>query len=664
MAIKLSTHRCVDCFGKLEFNKIQKVFECPYCGRVYEKDMQFEKIQIDGLAGINDTARAVLLDIANQNFDSACKNLDECEKLNHNYIGTWIANICYYLFMASANKSDAKVYVAKSKYYLDQIKEERSNVEEDEKNFYDVLTQPEIYAVVYATFLSVGLLERASYIANFLEFDKILNSNLNKILLNICLKANAFSEVDQIVSNIDFIDKRYTLYEVLKHYPDTEQKISNIKHLFEANAFTYKDTSLVKKYIEETNDSSITKLEVMVQAFQLKMDIDISEIIDNILDEKCDDKLVERTFSAIKNVKLSETDAYKLLDYCMSDQCTSCKVAKAGIDTLKANGSIYEIRAQSIINLFNYSKLNIEEKNELVSQIFQNFRVSQKGMDLLSNFLLLAYEDDEENRYKVICPILEKSTSITLNTMTDYLIGKNKDGNFKIDISKLIFSLKINEVYFKGLLSNYLLNTTDSIHVVFEIIKELAAKKCDINQEALKVLIVKYDLSSDMLTFVFNMNIQVSNDLLEIYLKKAISNGTLNANVIAKLLNYKTNISNKTISDFILKVKDNQIKTNFIGKLIQNCSDLRFASSYTCSYLGHSIVCNFIQNYFFTSVDEPSTRFIICKELMNYKIKLSDDILVDKKKKSFKKYILENKSNLSTEVVDLCDSLGVFKMFF
>ena len=116
MAIKLSTHRCTDCSGLLEFNKQLKIFECPYCGKKYEKDIQFEKVQIDGVASSIDIVRAVLLDLSTENYDSAKKNLAECEKVNHTYIGTLIAGMAYYLCLSLKNKEETKVLYTKAKH--------------------------------------------------------------------------------------------------------------------------------------------------------------------------------------------------------------------------------------------------------------------------------------------------------------------------------------------------------------------------------------------------------------------------------------------------------------------------------------------------------------------------------------------------------------------
>ena len=117
MASTFTAQRCEDCSGSLEFDKVRKIWFCPYCGKEYERDLHVDKVQIDGVAGINDVVRATLSDITKYDFSSAQKNLSECEKVNPNHVGTIISNICFYLFSASvaSTKDDMQKYLAKTR---------------------------------------------------------------------------------------------------------------------------------------------------------------------------------------------------------------------------------------------------------------------------------------------------------------------------------------------------------------------------------------------------------------------------------------------------------------------------------------------------------------------------------------------------------------------
>ena len=150
MGATFTGQRCSDCSGALEFDKAKKLWVCPYCGKTYERDYRLDKVQIDGLAGINEIVRATISDISKYDFSSAEKNLSECEKVNANHVGTTLANLCYYLFKAAnSTKEESQMYLGKASYYSKKLQSEFPHIEEDEKNLYEYINNPELYAVLY-----------------------------------------------------------------------------------------------------------------------------------------------------------------------------------------------------------------------------------------------------------------------------------------------------------------------------------------------------------------------------------------------------------------------------------------------------------------------------------------------------------------------------------
>ena len=659
MAIKLSSHKCTDCSGKLEFNKEFKRFECPYCGKVYEKDFDLEKGQSDGLATTNDVIRVILLNLASNEMDDAKRNLMECEKLNHNYIGTKIANLCYYRFLSfNSSGQEANTSVAKLKYYYDEIRKE-ANIDESERGMYDSFAQPDSYAVVYIALISVNLRERASYVANFLDFNRVVNPVLNKYMLKITLQVNAIKEADQILENVDFIDKKQSIFQMLKYYPDSPKKQEHIVRLFKAKALTYQDDQIVKNYLAETKDGALTKITVVIEAMKIRMQISMTEVLKNLL-ARTNDESVEQVFENLSQIKLSDQDTALVLEFILGSNCNSKKAITLGLKSLKDNGSLYEIPARYVIMLIDKKGLQALDKVEIIDFVYDNFRMTTKSYEAVLNHALTIY-DNKEQRISVLECVLKHSTDISFTTLTDYLYTSKIDGENKPRILEKIFELNISKVYFQDLLTNYVAKSNDSRNTIFAVAKTIAQYDKKLTGQGAIKMILNIE-SEDDAFFIFNLNVNIPSTALDEYIG---AKNTYNDLVISKLAEAHCNISEATLRRYLISGRS-QAKADIAALLISRTRSVNTKATYSCNYKGESITCNLVQYYLFTSVDSAATKLQIARNLIGLKIKLSDNMIVNQKKIAFKKYILGLKGNgsLDADIDNICNELSVYKMFF
>lgn len=656
MAIKLSSHKCIDCSGLLEFNKAEKRFECPYCGKIYEKDYQFEKVQIDGVATTNETIRATLLNIVSDDLDMAKKNFQEAEKLNFDYIGTKLAGLAYYRFLSfKANEKQIGEITAKMKSYANDIKKAES-IDESESDLYSFFNQADIYAVLYISLISSGLKERAEFVANYLEFDNILNVTLNKYMLKLTLQFNAYDEADKILKNIKIIDKKYSLFLVLKYYKDSPMKREHIDNLFSNSALTYKDVNLVTKYFEETKDSSSTKLRVAVHALDLKMKINISDLLSNIMasGNSIDDML--DAFENLKNIKLTDEDTNLVLNFILGPKCKSADLLIKGLDSLKENGSLYSITPERVVYYLGNTGVPIIDYILVLDYILDNFKMTPKHYEILLDYFLNKVSE-RSIRKNLIDSLLKHCSSININTLNNYLIS-TIDGDKKPEIFSKILKFEINKAYFSGILSKYLIENKDSIDTVFKMMELLKDKDDYINGAAFNKMLICIRNVDDF-RVLNTFRVDYKRDCLDLYIK---SKSNYEDEIIEKLLEKCSIIQPSTVVNYIRNSKS-QAKANFAQEMLSrtNCSEY---GKYNCNYLNYNLNCNYMQQYLFVSDDNISTKLLIMKKMESIGFKLSENMEVDCKKMPFKKFIVKNKDNIEPDIDKICNELGVYKLFF
>lgn len=666
MAVNMTGQKCEDCSGSLEYDKFNKIWICPYCGKTYEREYRANKVQIDGLAGINENCRATLLEITRSSFDIAQKNLSECERLDPNYVGTIIVNCAYYLFKAAkSSKEECSALLGKLKYYSQKLKNDFVDVLDDEVGFYDLIKNPEIYAVLAITFNSIGARERENFIWNYFDVESVLTPTLNRSILQILFKENRYEEIEKMTDNIEFIEKRYTLNEILKQYPDGDDKKRIIEKLLQKEAFTARDQPLVENYLFSTKDDIFTKLLVMKYGFSVGMRLKINEVLKNLLSKCEDESQALAVFDSLNSIKLNSDDMQLVMDFILSEKCPNAKIVCIGLKYLKDSSSLYELSSQDVISFFDKMIYTSEESCEILNLMISLFKINNKSWDQLTNYFLLKYNANKDDRFKLISIIFEHITSIPLTIMENYLYGKNIDGENKLLIIQKFFDLKLEKSYYTHFLNNYILKNQDGNESI-GIIKYLFSKDLPCSSDALKkVVLSKINLDKDFIDNIFSYNISVSTELIDEYILKCSDMTKFNNYLIQKLLNYRFVISSESIVKYVMQVTEDEIiKSDNAILMINNCPRLSFPNSMSVNFLNDRIACNFAQAYLLTGKDCPSDKIKILKQLVLNKVKLNDVMIINGKKEKFKKYILDKKNVLPDEIDEICVEMGVYKLFF
>lgn len=661
--------RCSDCAGNLEFDKARKIWICPYCGKEYERDIHIDKVQIDGVSGINDVVRALLSDIAKFDFNSAQKNLSEAEKINPNHVGTIISNICFYLFNASnaKQKEIQQQYLAKTQYYANLLKTEYNDIYDDEKKLYDYLNNPEIYAILYITYNSIGDTQREMVVYNYVDINSITEPKINKSLLTISIRKNLLEDVDVIIKRVNFIDKRVALYEVLMKYPNNSQKSEYISLLFDQHAFTEHDEQLILNYLKTTNDSVETKFTAITKAYEIGIQLDITKILTEIF-QKCSSPVeASNIFNSLSKMKLKRDDVQIVLDYCLSKNCPNEVIAIEGLNYLKNSGSLFEVDDNDIIPFLESKNYQNKEKVHIACVMIDLFNISSKSMDNISNYVLVQCNFDVSDRLDLINKVFEHCRSITMNTLNNYVLKISFDKSSKVDVLKKIMSLGMNKAYFNNLLGDYLKTNIDDASTKGEIIILFLDNglKCSSNDLTKYLLSFKQNnIPVKILEKLKTVAINPDLNTLMIYFKSLRDWSNYDANFVDYLLRFKMQFDAKTIELYLMQTNDSASKkTKLFQIMVDGCINRNFSSEISIIHLGNRIKCNIAQAYLLTSNDDSGSKNLIISNLLKF-MKLSDVMIVNEKNIKFKKYILENKTKIDKNTDSLCEQLGVYKLFF
>ncbi|MEG2002796.1 MAG: hypothetical protein RR107_06870, partial [Clostridia bacterium] len=252
MPAKFTGQKCDDCQGNLIYDRELKRWECPYCGKIYEKEYQLDKVQIDGLAGIQETVRVALIKLANHEMNEAKKDLLECEKMSASHIGTTLVNLTYQFMLANAsNKNDVvNEIMPRIKKIATRFKADFTEIDAEELAFYQFIKNPELYAMLVVVYGFINEKERAEMMFDYFNVGETLNLNINNLLLKYLLKNSEFERIISLSKNNDGIDERFFLKEIMLKTEDFEGKREVLSNLLSKKYLNANDYELFNEYFK------------------------------------------------------------------------------------------------------------------------------------------------------------------------------------------------------------------------------------------------------------------------------------------------------------------------------------------------------------------------------------------------------------------------------
>ncbi len=639
--------------------KKEKYWECPYCGKIYERELRFNKVQIDGLAGINDLVRSTLSKLLSLDFSGADRDLSECEKIDHASVGTMIAKISVSLFKSFYTK-DRQNEISKVNALLPKFNRDFPEMDDAEEILYDFIDSSDIYALLLVVYSMTGQSARKEIIYGLLDCDEVFNPNISRHLLNILLKDQKIEDADTILNNIVAANCKYGIMSVLSSYPDTEQKAIHINNMLDkVNAET--DLSkLFDDYFESNNDSGAAVVDIFLSAVAHKVNFNTTRVIDAVLQNCTTVEIAEKTFSAMSKSRFDEATATAILRWA-SLKSPNTDVSKIAFESLFKGNSVFELTDDELIAVMT-SEQSEDIKQVKVTQMLETFKVSGKNLDRTLAFHMIENMGSPEYRKQVFDILASRVTSIPLSVIEEYLLKTDYDKEFKADfLSASLDKLRMASIA-SGVFSQYIKTPVDSPEVREKVMLVFLNHQLNPDSDAAGYYLSNTaERPSDaVLNILDQRSCKVAANTIDRYIANVADSKSFNPKIANLAMKGSFMISPVCFRKYLLTITEPENKKIArISKMLGVCAgDIR-NMELTFRTADTDLVGNIAQAYFFLSRDDIYVVQEVVGLLQREKIKLDAPMeqTGDRKKVKIKKFIEANSSKMSKTVETLAKEL-------
>ena len=667
MAINFVARKCA-CGGKLEFDPSKKIWICKYCGTIVEREATFDKIQVDGIEGINDVVRQTLMDIANKRMESAKRNLEECERKDHNHIGTLLANLSFQIMSISTAKSqeEARGALDKVKVYAKRLSTEFPTVAESEINLYESFGQgaSDIYANLLAIFDTLNDTGRIEYVASKLDAGEVFSEYANKSLLKIAIKHGKDEVVETIINNKNHIDKKAALEEILNSYPDCEAKAGLVKKLFDERIADELSKSFFENYFINSKDSIGTKNELLELLTGTELHCNAEIIVKALFPQMDTYDAAKKTFLAIYKGDVNDLETEAIVIFVLIVN-KNYDVLMAFLNVVIEQQIFVTLSSRTVISFLDSSSFAAIQKKDIINRMF-HLEIDGRARDAIYNYYLNQNSDSIAERDVLIGELLSGECTISTNTVRNYVINTTIDKEKKRGVLEQIFATGFNKTFVGDLLSEYLLKGKDDKLVRDEVTDYLISLGFKVDANTLTEFIVsgkdEVSVTIERVKKLLQNGSQIKLDCLERYLLSLNNPDDFSEEMFNLLTESNFSVGISAFSKYLLSCKD--IDKERHSNLIISCLGGNLAeANVTVIHLGNTVVCNLFQAFVLCGNEKQDVAVSVTNDFKERKIKLNTEIFVNDKAIKFKKYVAEHKSELSPESLQLCEENKMFSLF-
>jgi hypothetical protein len=652
--VEYVARKCDQCAGKLEYIKEKKLWRCLYCGAEVERTEQY-----DGLFTIKNVVRQVLLDVAYRRLDSAEKNMVECEKIDSRYIGTIIAKIACEMIMAitpgAYPQAELRNLFSQMKRHYEALCAIDRNISDEEEALYEFFDSADVYATLLLVYDSLNDAARRDYVAKLLNAGEVYAKEPNKNLLGYALKNANYALVDGIMGNPDNVESSFALGELLKKYPDNENKLRLLEGLFKSQSFKPEDKATLEGYLADSSDALATKGGIVILGHSANVKAGLEAVIAHVL-ARADLGTVQAVLGQACASRLSDEDIYRVIEF--SANASQADIAIAALGALKESGQYVTMAPRHIIALLSRTDLPAADKTAVLKAML-GFNLDAKTKDaVISNYL--CFNGDVGEMRLAVLPILFDTVSvIQTSTIEHYVMNTNSDGAGKPDVVRQIFSLGLNMSFFNDLLAKYLGSSADAAEVKAEIVAALLDKGLKTDANAFSGYIChSTDAAADKANIVQKLllgGIQMRADTVNTYLE-SLAPEQFDPDLFALILATASGVSERALSNYLLHCPDRATqKAKNFAFLAKQChkgiADLR--SEAVCC--GQTISGSMLPIYVLATTDTFGVAKEIIDTFIGSKAKLNADISTSGMGTvKLKKFISANQGGISPVTSQIC----------
>lgn len=658
MAVNYISQKCTSCAGtRFEYIKEQKMWKCLYCGALIERHEQ-----ADSMFTIKNVVRQSILDDAWMRFESAQKNLVECEKIDSRYIGTIIAEIAYevnMMFYGGLNKQQQSNMFAQMKKNYASLRNIAEVPNDEEIALYEFFDSSETVGALILVFDALKDSTRVELLFNYFDPKEIYSAALNSKLLKYALKQKNYDLFDSIIKNTENIDRKSFFQIILKNYPDSPAKAENIRLITQGSDFLTEDEQkLMETYLQETEDCADTKYSAAEAVLQTPACPRVDVLFGNVISELGDSSKVQHLIEIILDKELLDTEISKIVEFALS-MCSGESCLQV-FQKLSASDNFVTLNYDNLMTLLKNLEIDVENKKKIFEIAIQA-HVSDKIVDKCIAAYLCEIQDSPENRAEMIPFLLGCVKTISSPSVERYIMSSGIDGDKKGEYAAIILEKGVNTSVFRNILNQYLINTSDSFKAKYDIICLLKSKGINAALDSAVAFLGNENYQPDHRISIINKlkeNAFTDNEIYNTYVEK-VDERMFNSEIHAALISSATVINEKAFMRYVLSLEDlSAAKAGYVSRMTGMCAvrpkDIRCSVMYNGSQIGSGLV----QAYIFTAKEDAGAAASVLEAMGDIRSCCKSEMWVNGSKTNLVKFVRSQKNTLPQKQYDLCKICG------
>lgn len=668
MATSYKHLRCPGCDGTLKYVKEKKVWECIYCGNEIRREEEY-----DGLYTIKNVVKQVLVDLAYNRMDTATKNLVECQKISSDYVGTLIAEICLKVFTlitpGACQQSEIRgIFGQVKRLYMKLESVADGGISAEEEALYEAFDENgDAFGVLVLVYDTLQAQAHLQFVLDLFDASYVYSKSLNANLLNYALKNGKSEIADKIFANSDNINCHDAFFVCLNSYEDSNQKRQRLIPIMEKAEFRQDDYKKIDTYLTNTMDGIETKIMIYEKSVSYGIAPPMQCVVEHILNEpNISDMQISDVYKAFCATKPKDAELYDLITdiYIKHKGENACKE----MQELVNNDIFIKMSDKLVRGMVVRKDLTVDERIKLLEHAEQ-CKLSPKDNDAIITEILLRVDENFENRITLVKTLIEYIDTISTNSLTEYIVNSTVDGDKKPEMLEELFKLNLNMSFFRDVLNNYIKYSKDSSETKNAVTQLLSNSGIGVDSNMLLDIACEaneanYVEKADLIQKSINNGTRVNADSLSLYLER-VPVEKYHSELISLLTTPISRITDKALANYVLFSEDPmEIKLQNAIVFAEKNGKIFGESECEVKHLNSTIKCNLFQGYVLAADDSSVTVQSIVGAMKQAKAKLNAPILVNGKSQKFKKYITDNKSQLSQMTITLCEENNVFSFFF
>lgn len=332
--------------------------------------------------------------------------------------------------------------------------------------------------------------------------------------------------------------------------------------------------------------------------------------------------------------------------------------------TLSEQNVFVVLNPKLAISFLDSSEFGLDRKLDVLNRMFE-FNVNGKSLDIICDYYLNDNQDDPETRMGIINVLLKEGCPVSAETIMTYVVGTKYDNEKKIDVVKRIFETGINITYVGNLLSEYLLQNKDALSVREKILTYLMDIGFKVTSNDLTQYIEKSDdapyTKFKIIKKLISNGTQVKGDCLDHYILSLKTSTDFLEEIFEILISYCYRIEFRSYSKYLLFCSDIN-KVNHNVQMLQKITGDLNIQTVNILHRGNKINCNLLQGYVLVSDENYDIVKAVVNTLIELKLKFNTEIIVNGVAVKFKKYVSDNKTELSPRTFQMCEENKMFSL--